>query len=74
MLTEGEKMIGAEIGRLKVPPLVAPLDSSRAAKALRYINKRRALICQPELDPIRSGWTDDDLLAEATRLGWERES
>lgn len=43
----------------------------RLASALRYVNKRRALIGQRELDPVTAGWTAEDVLVEAKRLGWQ---
>lgn len=41
-----------------------------ATAALKYINAHRAKHAQRELDPVAAGWSDDDVFAEARRLGW----
>ena len=38
--------------------------------ALAYVNRHRARRGRRDLDPVTAGWTDDDVLAEALRVGW----
>lgn len=37
--------------------------------AFAHINRKRVAVQRP-LDPAAAGWTDDDVFAEARRLGW----
>lgn len=46
-------------------------SSHLAPAALRFINSSRSRTAQRELDPAASGWTDDDIVIEARRLGWD---
>ncbi len=64
--------------------LFGPLDGDRwllvgqqltprkpnADLALSFINRIRTRGAQRELDPTESGWTSDDVVTEARRLGW----
>jgi len=40
------------------------------AEALAFVNSYRARRGRRDLDPVTAGWTDDDVLAEALRVGW----
>ena len=42
----------------------------RVLMALEHINRRRARFGERPLDPDAAGWSDDDVLAEARRVGW----
>lgn len=46
------------------------MDPHTVESALRHINRSRAPIGEPALDPVASGWRDDDIVLEARRLGW----
>lgn len=52
-------------------PTATERKRRQVAAALAHINTERARAAQRELDPTVSGWTDDDVLAEARRLGWK---
>ena len=54
---------------------VAPLlglepPGTKLERALAFINAKRRGV-QRALDPKEAGWTDDDVFAEAKRLGWQ---
>jgi hypothetical protein len=54
---------------------VQPVRSGSApdkadGEALAFINAHRRRIAQRPLDPEVAGWTTDDVLLEAGRLGW----
>lgn len=55
-----------------LPPLPAPCEIPTPRKgvdeALDAINRQRARVGQPPLDPERAGWTEEDVLDEAARI------
>lgn len=61
----------ARMQRLERPTEPPPGPSARdVAAALKHINRRRAQLGERPLDPERAGWTDDDVITDARRLGW----
>lgn len=50
-------------------PQTVPATGAAVAAALQAINTHRARIGQPKLDPGSAGWTDQDVLDEALRIG-----
>lgn len=50
---------------------VAVQRVSIVGQALRHINTHRARIGQRPLDPQAVGWSPEDVIVEAERLGWD---
>jgi hypothetical protein len=47
-----------------------PPPGTLVERALKFINSKRGAV-QPPLDPKAARWTDDDVIIEAKRLGWQ---
>jgi len=48
----------------------SPAKRDAVGEALVYVNRHRARRGRRDLDQAAAGWTDDDVLAEALRVGW----
>lgn len=55
-----------------VPAQATPaLRPSRVAHALSFLNGKRARVGRQDLEPVATGYTDDDIVADALHYGWK---
>lgn len=72
---ETDDEVGVDLNVLDYPKefvYIGEVDQADAialAAAIAKINRRRAQIGERPLDPARAGWSDQDVLIEAARLG-----
>lgn len=65
-----EPVVPKEHSKVVADLLGLPPPGTLSERALKFINKKRAGFQRP-LDPKASKWTDDDVVLEAKRLGWQ---